>query len=65
MVKNGYAVVRYISPIKNNIFYYYDYYYIDNLYQLQEKAKRNKKGFWTENNQILDKIFPDFFNFNY
>ena len=60
MVANGYAIVRYISPIKNNYFYYYDANYIDNLYNLQEEAKVKKLGFWSESQETLKQIYPNF-----
>ncbi|WP_406602187.1 thermonuclease family protein [Mesomycoplasma moatsii] len=58
MIKNGYAIVRYISPIKSSYFYYYDSDYIDHLYDLQNYAKINKMGFWSESNAVLKKIYP-------
>ncbi len=58
MIKNGFAIVRYISTIKNNYFYYYDTDYVNNLYDLQDYAKKNKKGFWSESEATLRKIFP-------
>lgn len=58
MVKNGYAIVRYISSNKSNPFYYYDYNYVDNLYKLQDEAIQNKVGFWSEPIEILKKIYP-------
>lgn len=60
MIENGYAIVRYISPSKYNQFYYYDNFYIENLYNLQSTARKNKKGFWTENLDTLKKIYPGF-----
>lgn len=58
MIQNGYAIVRYISTNKNNPFYYYDQYYVENLYRLQEEAKQNKKGFWIEPSNVIKQIFP-------
>lgn len=58
MIKNGYAIVRYISPIKSSNFYYYDSDYINYLYDLQNYAKINKIGFWSESNEVLKKIYP-------
>ena len=59
MISNGLAIVRYISPNKNNPFYYYDLQYINQLNELQEEAKQNKKGFWKEPNEIFKNIYPN------
>ncbi|MBD5423310.1 MAG: nuclease [Mycoplasma sp.] len=58
MVKNGYAKVRYISNNKNSLFYYYDNEYINNLNMLEEEAKLNKRGFWRETKDNINKIYP-------
>lgn len=58
IIENGYGVVRYISKNQSNPFYYYDYKYIDNLYYLQDKAERNKVGFWNESIENIKKIYP-------
>ncbi|MBR2022218.1 MAG: thermonuclease family protein [Mycoplasmataceae bacterium] len=57
MIENGYGIVRYISKNKSNPFYYYDHEYIDNLYNLQDKAEKNKAGFWNESIENIKKIY--------
>ncbi len=58
MIRNGYAIVRYISSNKNSPFYFSDINYINNLYSLENEAKQNKLGFWSEPETIFKKIFP-------
>lgn len=60
LIKNGLALVRYIDNNKKSPFYYYDSYYINNLWKLQNNAKKEKNGFWIENKDALNEIFPGY-----
>lgn len=58
MVYNGLAIVRYLSTNKKSPFYYYDLQYINELNNLQQEAKINKRGLWKENSNTLKQIYP-------
>lgn len=57
MVSKGYAKVRYISTNKNSPFYYYDANYVDHLYRMENEAKEQKLGFWSESASNINQIF--------
>ena len=60
LVSNGLAVVRYISTNKKDPFYYPNHQYVNNLWAKQLEARKNKKGFWKENPNQWQKIFPKY-----
>ncbi len=57
MIENGYARLAYISDNKYNPFYFYDINYVHKLQELEKDAQRNKKGFWKETTENINKIF--------
>lgn len=58
LVKNGLAIVRFISANKNNPFFYHDLNYIDQLNNAQSDAQKQRNGFWYEPKYNIKKIFP-------
>lgn len=58
MIENGYAKVAYISDNKHNPFYFYDINYVHQLQELELSAQKLQKGFWKENVNNINKIFP-------
>ncbi len=58
MIENGYAKVAYISDNKYNPFYFYDTNYVHKLQSLELRAQKLQKGFWKENLNNINKIFP-------
>ena len=54
------AVIRYISSSKKDPFYFSDRNYIENLWAAQNTAKKEKEGFWKEEESKLKQIFPGY-----
>lgn len=60
LISEGLAVIRYISTIKNDPFYYSDQAYVENLWNAQKLAKHQNKGIWQESKTRLESIFPGY-----
>lgn len=60
LVKNGLAIVRFINTNKKSPFFYHDKFYVENLWNLQNNAIKNKNGFWVETKENLESIFPGY-----
>lgn len=59
LVKNGLAIVQYISLNRNNLFYTKDKNYFFDLIENQKYAIENKKGFWKIVNLNIKNIYPN------
>lgn len=60
LVKNGLAIVRYISLDQKSPFYTLDINYYGELLNLELEARKNKQGFWSLNKnyqEIMEDIF--------
>ena len=60
LIRKGLAVIRYISSSKKDPFYFSDRNYIENLWAAQNTAKKEKEGFWKEEESKLKQIFPGY-----
>lgn len=60
LIRKGLAVIRYISSSKKDPFYFSDCNYIENLWEAQNIAQKEKQGFWKEDQTKLKQIFPGY-----
>lgn len=58
LLLKGLARVKYISPDKDNFFYYYDIDYYKQLIEIESYAKINKIGIWSLSTNEIKIVFP-------